>query len=141
MNQETLLYTLPQWLIFAAITASIYGWAEHKKVFRMIGPMIIIFLGVYAFYIIYSGYFDTFNYLIPDEVMNGELNENALVEIPFQAKLLPAYVSFIFSALFAIPALILQWREKKLKNLFMIIANLIALAGFFIIVGELQALK
>lgn len=31
MNNEILLYTLPQWFIFAGIIASVYGWVEHKK--------------------------------------------------------------------------------------------------------------
>jgi len=141
MNQETLLYTLPQWLIFASVTASIYGWFEQKKVFRIIGPLLLIFLGIFALYAIIRGYFAAYYYLTPEEIMNEELAENVVTEIPFQAKLFPAYISFLFSTLFAIPALILQLKNKKLKNLFIITADLIALTGFFIIVGKLQAMN
>jgi hypothetical protein len=141
MNQDTLLYTLPQWLIFAAITASIYGWAEQKKSFTMIGPLIMILLGIFACYAIFSGYFADYNYLTPEEIMNKELGEPLPGELPFQARLFPAYLSFIFSGLLAVPAFILHWKNKKLKNTFTIITDLTGLTGFFIIVGELQNLN
>jgi hypothetical protein len=141
MNLETLLYILPQWLIFASVTASIYGWAEQKKAFRVIGPLLLIFLGIFSLYAIISGYFAAYYYLTPEEIIDEELAEDIVAEIPFQAKLFPAYISFISSGLFAIPTLILQLKNKKLKNLFLIIADLIALTGFFIIVGEIRAIN
>lgn len=140
MNQDTILYTLPQWFVFAGIIASVYGWVEKKKMFRMIGPFIFLLLGLYAGFAIASGYFSAYDYLTPAEIMNEELEEETFEEIPLQAKMLPAYWIFIVSGIVAIPAFIFEWKEKKLRNLFTILTGLIALLGFFIIVGELRSL-
>lgn len=138
MNQDTILYTLPQWFVFAAITASVYGWVEKKKTFKLIGPVIITLLGLFSVYAIYSGYFAANEFLTPGEIMNEELEEDSIPKIPFQMKLLPAYWIFIVSGIVAIPAFIFEWKEKKLRNLFTILTGLIALLGFFIIVGAIQ---
>jgi hypothetical protein len=61
-------------------------------------------------------------------------------EIPFQAKLLPAYLSFIISAILAIPAIFLDIRSKKSYKWFSIITGLVSLLGFFIIVGVIRYL-
>jgi len=140
MNQDTILYTLPQWFVFAGIIASVYGWVEKKKMFRMIGPLIFILLGLYAGFAIASGYFSAYDYLTPAEIMNEELEQETFEDLPLQAKILPAYWIFIVSGIVAIPAFIFEWKEKKLRNLFMILTGLTALFGFFIIVGELRML-
>jgi len=141
MDQNTLLYTLPQWLIFAAITASIYGWAEQKKIFSMIGPLLLISLGIFASFAIFRGSFSSFTYLTPEEIINEELSQDISSEIPIGAKIFPAYLSFIFSGILALPAFILQWKNKKFKNTFMIVSGLISLIGFFIIAGALHGGK
>lgn len=140
MNQDILLYTLPQWFVFAGIIASVYGWVENKKVFRMVGPVIFLLLGLYAGFAIANGYFSAYDYLTPVEIMNEELEEETFEEIPLQAKMLPAYWIFIISGIVAIPAFIFEWKEKKRRYLFTILTGLIALLGFFIIVGELRSL-
>lgn len=140
MNQDIILYTLPQWFVFAGIIASVYGWVEKKKMFRMIGPLIFLLLGLYAGFAISSGYFSAYDYLTPAEIMNEELEEETFEELPIQAKILPAYWIFIVSGIVAIPAFIFEWKEKKLRNLFMILTGLTALFGFFIIVGEIRSL-
>ncbi|SHI43983.1 hypothetical protein SAMN05444280_10294 [Tangfeifania diversioriginum] len=140
MNQDTILYTLPQWFVFAGIIASIYGWVEKKKMFRMIGPVIFMLLGLYAGFAIANGYFSAYDYLTPAEIMNEELEVETFEELPLQAKMLPAYWIFIVSGIVAIPAFIFEWKEKKLRNLFIILTGLTALFGFFIIVGELRSL-
>ena len=45
MNQDILLYTLPQWLIFAGFIAYVYGRVEQKKIFRLVGTVLFFLLG------------------------------------------------------------------------------------------------
>jgi predicted MPP superfamily phosphohydrolase len=131
---------LPQWFIFTSIVVIAYGWVERKKTFRIIGLSILILLGAFAFYSIYTGSFFANEFLTPDEMMTEELDGELIEEIPFQAKLLPAYWTFVVSAILAFPAIYFDWKNKKPNRLFIILAGLIALLGFFIIVGELRML-
>lgn len=140
MSQDTILYTLPQWFVFGAIIGIAYGWVEQKKVFRLLGLSLFILLGFFAVYAIYSGMFSASDYLTPEEIMSEELEEDIITEIPFEAKLLPAYWSFIVSGILAIPGIYFDWKEKKPTRLFMLLAGLVSLFGFFIIVGELRML-
>lgn len=140
MNQDILLYTLPQWLVFAAIISNVYGWVEHKKIFRMLGPILFFLLGLYALYALATGAFTASNFLTPEEIVNFEMEEEMAEELPFQARLLPAYLLFVLTGLLAIPAFILEWKELKYKNLLVAITAITALLGFFLIVGALRSL-
>lgn len=140
MNQDTFIYTLPQWFIFASIFVIAYGWVENKKVFRIIGALVLIFLGIFATWAIVKGYFSASNFLTPDELIREDMEEELVEEMPFQAKLLPAYWSFIVSAILSLPAIWLDWKEIKPNRLFYILAGLVSLLGFFIIVGALKTL-
>jgi hypothetical protein len=140
MNQDMFLYTLPQWFVFAGIIASVYGWVEKKKAFRMLGPVIFILLAGYAAYAISKGYFSSSEFLTPHEIISEELEEEVFEELPFQARLLPAYLAFIASGILAVPAFFLEWKERKGKNLLTILTALVGLMGFFIIVGALRSL-
>jgi type IV secretory pathway TrbL component len=137
---DTFLYTLPQWFIFAAIFVAVYGWIEKKKAFRIIGASILVLLGIYSLFIITGDYLAAGKFLTPGEIADQELTDDAIEEIPFQAKLLPAYISFIASAVLAIPAIILDIKNKKNYQWFILIAGLVSLFGFFVIVGVLQYL-
>ncbi len=137
---DTFLYTLPQWFIFAAIFVVVYGWIEHRKPFRIIGASILMLLGIYSLFIITGDYLAAGKFLTPDEIASKELTDDAIEEIPFQAKLLPAYLSFVVSAILAIPAIFLDIRNKKGYQLFIILAGLVSLFGFFVIVGVLKYL-
>lgn len=137
---DTFLYTLPQWFIFSAVFVSVYGWVEKKKVFRIIGASIFVLLGVYSVYIITGDYLAGAEFFTPDEIADKDFIDESFEEIPFQAKLLPAYISFIFSSILAIPAIILELLNRKKHQLFIILAGLVSLIGFFIIVGGLQHL-
>jgi len=137
---DTFLYTLPQWFIFSAVFVAVYGWIEKKKAFRIIGASIFVLLGIYALYVISGDYLAGGEFLTPGEVADQELTDDAIEEIPFQAKLLPAYLSFIVSAVLAIPAIFLDFKNKKSYQWFIIVSGLVALLGFFIIVGVLQYL-
>jgi amino acid transporter len=138
MNQDTFIYTLPQWFIFASILVTVYGWVESKKYFRIIGSVVMILLGVFAVWAIVQGYFSANNFLTPDELISEEMEEEVMEEMPFQAQLLPAYWSFIVAAVLSLPAIYFDWKNKKPNRLFYILAGLVALLGFFIIVGALK---
>lgn len=140
MNQDTFIYTLPQWFIFASIFVIAYGWVENKKVFRIIGALVLIFLGIFATWAIVKGYFSASNFLTPDELIREDMEEELVEEMPFQAKLLPAYWSFIVSAILSLPAIWFDWKNIKPNRLFYILAGLVSLLGFFIIVGALKTL-
>ncbi len=137
---DTFLYTVPQWFIFAAIFGMVYGWIEDKKVFRLIGAFILVALGIFSVFIVTGDYFATAKFLTPDEVASVELAEDVTGEVPFIAKLFPAYLSFLLSALLVIPAIFLDIKNKKSYRIFLIISSLIALSGFFVIVGVLKFL-
>ncbi len=137
---NTFLYTLPQWFIFAGVSVVVYGWVENKKAFRVIGCSIFVLLGIYALIILLGDSFAAENFLTPDEIANEELAEEVIPEIPFQTQFLPAYISFLFSALLAIPALFFEIRNKRKFRIFIVASILVALFGFFIIVGTIKSL-
>lgn len=140
MNQDILLYTLPQWFVFAAIIASVYGWVEHKKTFRLMGPAIFMLLGIFAALVLWSDLFSSYEFLTPEEIINEEMEDELNEDVPFQVMLFPAYLAFVLSGLLAVPAFVLEWKSRKGKNLLIILTALAALFGFFIIVGALRSL-
>ncbi|MDD4107867.1 MAG: hypothetical protein PHH93_04015 [Prolixibacteraceae bacterium] len=140
MNQDTFLYTLPQWFIFSAFATYLYGKTEQKKAFRIAGTVITLLLGIFSAYTIISGYFSSYYFLTPEEIINDELLEDIPQEMPFQAKLLPAYITFILAGLLAVPATVLELKNSKLKNLFLVIIAILSLFGFFVIVGTIRGL-
>jgi hypothetical protein len=137
---DTFLYTLPQWFIFAAIFVVVYGWMEDKKVFRVIGASILILLGIFSLFVIFGDSLAAGKFLTPNEIASEELADGVIDEIPFQAKMLPAYISFVLSAVLTIPAIVLDIKNKKGYRWFIISAGLVSLFGFFVIVGILKYL-
>lgn len=140
MNQDTILYTIPQWFVFAGIIASVYGWVEHKKTFRLLGPVIFFLLGIFSLYSLLNGSFSASEFLTPEEIISEEMEEELMEDIPFVAQLMPAYFAFLFSGLLAIPAFLLEWKNRKGKTLLIILTALTGMLGFFIIVGALRSL-
>lgn len=140
MNQDTILYTIPQWFVFAGIIASVYGWVEHKKTFRLLGPVIFFLLGIFSLYSILNGSFSSSEFLTPNEIINEEMEEETMEDIPFLAQIMPAYFTFLFSGLLAIPSFFLEWKNRKGKSLLIILSALAGLMGFFIIAGALRSL-
>lgn len=137
---DSFLYTFPQWFIFAGLFMIIYGWIENKKAFRLIGICIFIVLGIYSLFILFGDYLAIGNYLTPEEVVREEIDDEIINEIPFQAKLIPAYWSFLISSVLAIPTLILDWKDKKYARPLIIATSLVALLGFFIVVGTIRSI-
>jgi len=137
---NTLLYTLPQWFIFAAVFGATYGWIEDKKTFRIIGAVIFVLLGIFSLVIISGDYFAAIQVLLPDEVARETIDNEIVDEIPFQAKLFPAYLSFVLSAVLALPAIFFDYKNSKKYRWFIILSGLVALFGFFVIVGAVKAL-
>jgi amino acid transporter len=140
MNPDQFIYTLPQWIIFAGIIASVYGSVENKKIFRITGIVIFIVLGLYSAWAIYNGYFSSHRFLTPEEIISEEFDDNIPGDLPFLARLFPAYIFCLLSGVSAIPALISELKDYKRKSLMTIITAILALLGFFIIIGALKSL-
>lgn len=137
---DTLLYTLPQWFVFAAIIIVTYGWVEDKKPFRIIGALLFVLLGIYSLIILSGDYFAAKDFLTPEEIVREELDGEIIDEIPFQAKLFSAYLSFIVSSILALPAILLDLKNSKKYRWFIIISGLVSLFGFFVIIGAVKTL-
>ncbi|MCY1722514.1 hypothetical protein OU798_19345 [Prolixibacteraceae bacterium Z1-6] len=137
---DTFLYTFPQWFVFAGLFMIIYGWIESKKAFRLIGISIFIVLGIYSLVVLLGDYLAIGNYLTPEEVVSEEIDNEILNEVPFQAKLVPAYLCFLIASVLAIPSLILDWKNKKHARILIVIFSLVALMGFFIVVGTVRSI-
>jgi len=127
---NTLLYTLPQWFIFSGVFASVYGWIENKRIFRIIGAVIFILLSIFSLVILSGDYFSATLPAASNEIVS---------EIPFQAKLFPAYLSFVFSGVLALVALFFDIKKSNKYRWFIILAGLVALFGFFVITGALKS--
>ncbi len=137
---DTLLYTLPQWFIFAAVFVISYGWIEDKKPFRIIGAVILLLLGLFSLYVLLGDSFAANKYLTPEEIVREEFDDEIIDEIPFQAKLLPAYISFVLASVLAVPAIFLDLKDNRKYRWFFIAAGLIVLFGFFVIVSAVRSL-
>jgi hypothetical protein len=135
---DSFIYTVPQWFIFAAIIGMVYGWIEDKKAIRIVGASILIVLGIFAVVILSGDYFFAGKYLTQEEMASQQLEENISGEVPFIARLFPAYLLFVVSAVIIIPAIIFDLKNKKNYWFWSLAAGLIALAGFFVIVGQLK---
>ena len=135
---DTFIYIVPQWFIFAAIIGMVYGWIEEKKAIRMIGAGILIALGIFSLIILSGDYFSAGKFLTQEELASQQLEENIPEEIPFIARLFPAYLLFVISAVLSVPAIIFDLKNQKGYVYWAIIAGLVALAGFFVIVGQLK---
>lgn len=137
---DTLLYTLPQWFVFAAVIIVTYGWVEDKKPFRIIGALLFVLLGVYSLIILSGDYFAAKDFLTPEEIVREELDGEIIDEIPFQAKLFSAYLSFVLAAILALPAIFIDLKNSKKYRWFIVISGLVALFGFFVIIGAVKTL-
>ena len=137
---DTLLYTLPQWFIFAGIFVITYGWVENKKPFRIIGSALLVLLGVYSLFLLFGESFAASEFLSPEEIASEEIDDEIIDEIPFRAKLIPAYWSFVVAAFLALPAIILDIKDSGKYRVFIILAGLTCLFGFFIIIGAIKTL-
>jgi len=137
---DTFLYTLPQWFIFFFFFVAVYGWMEDKKAFRIIGASILVLFGIFSLFVIFGDSLAAGKFLTPNEIASEELADGVVDEVPFQVKLLPAYISFVISAVLAIPAIVLDIKNKISFLWFILSAGLMSLFGFFVIVGVLKYL-
>lgn len=133
---NALLYTLPQWLIFAAFFGVVYGWIEDKKLFRAIGMGVFVLLGIFSVYIISGGY------LAPGAVSSAPLPETATENgqaVYVETRLLPAYLSFIVASVLAVLGVIFDLKNMKYARMVIVVTGLTALVGFFIVVGIIRS--
>jgi hypothetical protein len=140
MELDPMLYTVPQWFVFAGVVSSIYGWIEHKQVFRLLGPVFFLLLSFFSLWALLNGSFASVEFLSPEEMVNEDMEERVVGQVPMQVQLFPAYLSFLISGFLAVPAVIAEWRGHKSRLWFIITTALAGLFGFFIIVGSLKSI-
>lgn len=122
--------TIPQWAIFAAITITIYGWVEQKKIFSLMGIALMMLLGIFAAWVIYSGW------LIPESMFDttGSLDGEELFsegEIPMEGRMLPFYWGLVVNGLLSVPVFLVEYSEKKYSKPLKLLIMLTALMIFF----------
>ena len=137
---DTLVYTLPQWFIFAAIIAVSYGWIEDKKSFRIIGELIFVALGVFSLIILSGNYFAAKDLLSAEEIVSRDLDDEIIDKIPIQAKLFPAYLSFVAAGTLGLLAAFFDIKNNRKYRWVIVLAGLTALYGFFAIIGAVGTL-
>jgi hypothetical protein len=138
MGQDTILYTIPQWIIFVGVISIAYGWVEKKRIFNLIGLGLFIGLGIFAVYAIASGCFAFSKFMSPNEIISEEMEEDVVQELPLQAKLLPAYWLFVVAGMLAIPSFFLELKKKRFARWFLVFMGLVAIGGFFIVIGAVR---
>lgn len=122
--------TIPQWAIFASISIIIYGWVEQKKIFGLIGIALMTVMGIFAGWVIWSGW------LIPESmfdttgVMDGEVlfSEG---EIPLEGRMLPFYWGLVLNGALSVPAFLMEYSGKKYTKAVKLMIMLLALMIFF----------
>ena len=128
------ILSIPQWAVFAAVTIIIYGWTEGKRAFMQIGTAILVLLGLYAAWVIYTGLlvpeslFDTTEALDGEELFNPD-------EIPMEGRLLPVYWGFVLNGAIALAAFITGTKDGKASKTLRIIAIVFSLFLFFAMIG------
>ncbi len=132
------ILTIPQWAIFAAIAVMVYGWAEHKKAFGIIGSGIFVALGIYAVIAILSGA------MVPEEMLDitDPISEAPVFspdEIPLEGRFLPFYWMLVFNGVLALTALIADIFKRRFANPLKIATAAIAIILFFLMMGALKA--
>jgi len=130
--------TIPQWAIFAAITVMIYGWAEKKRAFGIVGSGLLVALGIFAAWAVAAGL------MIPENML--EINENlpkdelfSPDELPVEGRLLPFYWALMANGLVALAAMLTEIYRKKAANLLKIIAGAVAIVVFFLMMAVVKA--
>lgn len=132
------IITVPQWAIFAGITVMIYGWAEKKRIFGMMGAGILVMLGFYAGVILISGSLVPVGVLdISDPMGDGPLFSPD--ELPLEGRLLPHYWGLLLCGITALAALIADFFRKKAALTLRIIAGALAILLFFMMMTVTKA--
>jgi len=134
MISNFIIFTVPQWAIFAAVTVVIYGWVEQKKAFGLVGSGILIALSLFAGWAIYTGmlipegFFDTKDALDGEELFLPD-------ELPMEGKMLPFYWGLIVNGFVALGAFSAEVTNKKPAKTLKILMSIIALLLFFGMIG------
>ena len=128
------IVTVPQWAIFAAVSVIIYGWVERKKAFGMVGSGLLIILGAFAGWAIFTGLLVPENLFDTREAYNGE--ELFLPdEMPIEGRMLPFYWAMVANGIFGFFAVLAEGFNKKYGTGLKIFICLVALGIFFGMIG------
>lgn len=130
MISNYVVLTVPQWAIFVAISAMIYGWLEKKRIFGLVGSGTLVVLGLYSAIVLWAGMlvpesmFDIPGHLPGEELFNAD-------ELPVEGRLLPFYWGLVANGVIALIAMFLEIRNRKSPNRLKLIIGLIAVLLFF----------
>lgn len=130
MISNYVVISVPQWAIFVAISAMMYGWLEKKRIFSVIGSGILAALGLYAAFVLWTGLlvpesvFDNSGYLPKEELFSPD-------ELPVEGRLLPFYWGLVANGVLALIAMILEIRNRISPNRLKIAIGLISFLLFF----------
>ena len=129
--------SVPQWLIFAAITVMVYAWVEKKPVFGIIGSGLLVALGIFAGVAIYAGW------MMPESMLNisQDLTVDELFtpdELPVEGRLLPFYWALVFNGLIALAAMLGEIYHKRFGAILKIIAAGLAIILFFLMMAAVR---
>lgn len=130
MISNYVVLTVPQWAIFVAVTAMVYGWLEKKKIFGIVGPGILAALGIYAAYVLFAGL------LVPENMLDvsSDLPKDELFnpdELPLEGRLMPFYWGLVCNGVLALVAMIAGIRESNFSGILKSIAGGMAILLFF----------
>lgn len=134
MDTSYIVYTIPQWAIFASLIIIIYAWIEKKNVFNFIGLGLIILLGIYSLWALYVGLVFP-NVYFPDEFPYNELTEE---ELPRETILYPVYWLIVCLGVLALVSFILELFKKRAGMILRIICCVLGLTIFFLLSGILK---
>lgn len=138
MISNYMVLSIPQWAIFTGITVMIYGWTEKKRVFGVIGLGILVLLGVFAAWILWTGM------LIPEELLNqpDPFDETMTVfdpeDLPIEGRLLPFYWGLTGNAVLAAVTMLLDIKRKRYTYIFKIIVGTVSVGLFFLMMAALR---
>ena len=138
MISDYWVVTIPQWGIFAGITVLIYGWAEKKRGFGLIGAGILVLLGLYAGWAVLSGMVAPASLIDPVDPFTGErafLPE----ELPVEGRVLPHYLGLILNGVLALAVLLTDLFRKKAAKVLKTITGFFSVFLFFMLISMLRS--
>jgi hypothetical protein len=126
--------TVPQWAIFAAVTIIFYGWTEKKRVFELIGLSILILLGLFSAWVIWSGLLLPEGLFDTAETFGGE-ELFAPDDIPLEGRMLPVYWGMTVTGAVALVTFLLELNQSKTAKAMKVVSIILALLMFFGMIG------
>jgi len=129
---------VPQYAIFAAVTVIVYGWVEKKTTFGIIGSGILVLLGLFAGYTIFTGL------MMPENMpeLSENLSKDELFtpdELPIEGRFLPFYWVLVINGVIALGALIGEIYHRKFGTILKVTAAISSILVFFLMMSVIRS--